>query len=265
MRTTRPPGLTSSSACATASGVPAVSTARSTPSRPEKRRAASASGPSTVACVVSAPSSPARAKRRRERTTTITRAPRPRSTCRARNPRVPAPTIAAFGFAPIHGADHDGERLGEQQRVAVGAGRGWSAAPRGDPDELGEAAVHIDADRDPREAQIAVALAAEWAPAARVVRLDDDGIARAHLGHPRRDALDTADELVSHHAGIGDRSATAPDLVVGAAEAGRDDPHDDLPGLGRRIARVLDAKIAWPVENRRFHGANLLDGRGRGN
>ena len=46
VRTTRPPGLTISRECATASAVPAVSITTSTPSRFANRRATASSGPS---------------------------------------------------------------------------------------------------------------------------------------------------------------------------------------------------------------------------
>src|SRR5882724_888017 len=268
MSTTRPPGLTSSRACVTASGVPAVSTTRSTPSRPEKERAASASGPSTAAWVLSAPSSAARVKRRRERLTTITRAPPARSTCRARSPSVPAPTIAAD--SPVAGLPRF------TARTTTASGSTSSSASRSAPAEVGRqhrAGTRTSSAKPPSTLMPIVILerhrlrlpSRQSGHRARVVRLDDDGIARADLPHVGRDALDPADELVPHHAGIGDGPAAAPDLVVGPAQAGGDDPDHDLARLGLRIPRGLDAKIVRPVENRRFHGANLLDGRGRGN
>src|SRR2546425_509999 len=153
------------------------------------------------------------------------------------------------------GADDDGKRLGEQERVGSGARRRAPTTLRGYADELGEAAVDVDADRGPRQAEVAIAFAAQRASSARIVRLDDHRITRGDPRHVRRDRLDAADELVAHHARICDGSRARPDLVVRAAQTRRGDADDRLARLRAWLAHAFDAKIAWPVKHRRFHRA----------
>ena len=151
------------------------------------RGAATSSAPSATTCVAAAPSSRARAKRRDVRLTTSTRAPapaqhlqreQPERARRPRRPRVSPGRTARAGHRP----HDDGERLGHQQIVVGDRRRRRPAAARGDAHDLGEAAVDVDADRGSRQAEVAVALAAERTGAARVVRLDDHAVADPRPG-----------------------------------------------------------------------------------
>ncbi len=161
--------------------------------------------------------------------------------------------LASFRRTALNGADDDGERLGEQQCVGMGGRRRAPAAMRRGPNELRESPVDVDADRGPRETQIAITFAAERALPARIVGLDDDRITRADPRYVRRDGLDAPDELVAHHPRVRDGSRAGPDLVVCPAQTCRDDADDDFAGLRSGVAHGLDAEIARSVEDRRFH------------
>ena len=166
------------------------------------------------------------------------------------------------GFTGPHattadGADDDREGLGERQVLVGGRGRRLPAAARRDAHELGEAAVHVDSDRRARQTEVAVALPAERTRPARVVRLDRDAIAGRHARHARTDRLDATDELVPHHPGVGHGPVARPDAVVGAAETGHGDAHQDLVGLDLGRPRRLDPQVARTVKNGGFHAGNV--------
>src|SRR5258708_7636367 len=127
---TRPPGWVSSSACSTATPVPAVSITRSTPSRPEKVRAASA-----------APAAPL----------VVNGAQAERAHAQARG------RLAALRLAPRNGADDHRQRLSQHQLVVADLGRRRPAAAGRQAGLLGEASMDVDADRGAREAEVAVA------------------------------------------------------------------------------------------------------------
>src|SRR5262249_47222581 len=131
---------------------------------------------------------------------------------------------------------------------------GASAALRGHADELRKAPCGVDADRGARQAEVAIAFAAERAPAARIVGLDDDRITRLDARHVRRRRLDAADELVPQDPRILHRPRAGIDFVVGPAEPRRGHPDDDLTRVRSWITHALDAKIARSVEPRRLHG-----------
>src|SRR5262249_58232459 len=116
-------------------------------------------------------------------------------------------------------ADDDRERLRHHEVLVGHAGWRRPAAARGHSHQLGEAAVHVDADRGPGQAEIAIALAAERTDAARVIRLDRDAITHARRRHPGADGFDTANEFVTHHARVGNPALAGKDAVVRATEA----------------------------------------------
>jgi hypothetical protein len=61
------------------------------------------------------------------------------------------------------------------------------------------------------------------------------------------------DELVAGHEGIRDAALTAPDPVVGSAEARHLDPDQHLTGTGLGVAGRLDTQIAGTMEDRSLH------------
>src|SRR5260370_947890 len=124
VRTTRPPGRQRFVACSTASAVPAVSMTRSTPSRPEKARAAAVSSSAPESATASAPSSRASPRRRVERATASTRTPRARSVCTASRPSEPRPSTAAV--SPASGAARPTART----TTASGSARSRRSSPR---------------------------------------------------------------------------------------------------------------------------------------
>ena len=161
--------------------------------------------------------------------------------------------LAGLRLRTVHGADHHGERLGDQQ-ILVGRVRGRRpAAARRHADQLGEAAVHVDADGGAREAQVLVALAAERALAARIVGLDHDPVARAEPRHIATDCFNAPDQLVAHDTRVADRPRARPDAVVRAAKPRGRHTHQDVVGPRLGSAPGLDSEIARPVEDGSFH------------
>jgi hypothetical protein len=84
--------------------------------------------------------------------------------------------------------------------------------------------------------------AARAAEAAGDERVDDDRVAHLHVRHPRADLVDPARVLVAGRVGQPDLRLLGPlpllDVQVGAAQAGRTDPHDDVERSGR--LRLVD-------------------------
>ena len=256
MRTRRPPGRTSSTACSTAAPVPAVSTSRSTPSRPEKLRATSGArggelvgaelAGQALASIGATDGQDCEPPRLQQLDGEETQRPH------AEHGRA----LAAPGLAATDGAHHHGQRLGEHELIVVDGGGRRPAAARGQPRLLGEPAVHVDADGRAREAEVAVAFPAERAVAARVVRLHRDLLPGPDIADvaPHRHHL--ADELVTHDARVVDGSVSVPDPVVGAAEARGEHAHDGLAGTGRRLRALLDPHVPGPAEDGGVHGAH---------
>jgi hypothetical protein len=78
--------------------------------------------------------------------------------------------------------------------------------------------------------------------------------AGAHRGHL------TGELVALRRAWVGDGvelPAGAVLVQVASADAGRQDSHDHLAGLGRRIRALLDADVARAVEDSREHGTHL--------
>ena len=160
---------------------------------------------------------------------------------------------AGLDLGARHGADDDGERLGDHQILVGHAGRGRPAAALGHPHGLGKAAVHVDADGGARQAQVAVALAAEWAPAARVVRLDGDAVPHPDTGDGEAGLHHGADELVTEHARVADAPVAGPDPVVGSAQPGHGDLDHHVARARCGHARVLHTEVVRGVEDGGFH------------
>ena len=163
--------------------------------------------------------------------------------------------LAGDGSAATDRPRDDRQRLGEEELI-VGQVRGRGPAhPGGESGLLAQPAVHVDAHRGAREAEIAVALAAEGALAARVVRLHRHLLARRDIGHALAHRGHAADELVAHHQRVAHRTGARPDAVVGAAEAHREHAHHHFAGAGHEIGDGFHAQIARSVEERGAHGA----------
>ena len=180
----------------------------------------------------------------------------------ARSPRAPTPThrgrLSRRRRAAPHRADHDGEGLGEEELIVVDPGGRGPAAMGGQRHFLSEAAIHVDAHRRSRQAEVLVALSAQRTDTARVVGLD------RHLGpgrepaHAGPESEHTAHQLMAHHARVVDGAIAGPDPVVGAAQTGALDPDHGFAGAGRKRRAGLDREISRRVEDSRDHGLRIL-------
>ena len=126
-------------------------------------------------------------------------------------------------------------------------------------EEVGEAAVAVDARKRAVEAVHVVADAAGQAQPAGDVGMHDDGVADLDVGHRRADLVDPAGVLVARgvgqlHAGLLGPLALL-DVEVGAAQAGGADPHDHIErtvGLGL-VDRVELQRVVVSVQPRGLH------------
>ena len=211
-----------------------------------------------TAWVAAAPSSRARAKRRGDRLTTSTRAPRAAQHLereqaeRARRPRRPRSRPAATAAAG-HRADDDGERLGHQQIVVGHAGAApasSSARARARPRRSSRRRRCRRRSGTGRDC---------GCPRGRADRRRRSSWARWPRGRRRATRLTpspTASTWPTNSwpstSGYADRPLAAPDPVVGAAQARpwRPGPAPRRAGSG---GWPLDPEIARTVEHRRLH------------
>ena len=181
----------------------------------------------------------------------------------ARSPSAPTPSTATDSPSPgvtaRHGAHDDGQRLGQHQLVVADLGGRRPAAARRQAGLLGEAAVDVDADGGAREAEIAIAFAAERADAAGVVGLDRDLLAGPERLNIGTDRDDLADELVTHDERVLHGAIAVPDAVVGAAETRGGDLDHGLGGSGSEEGPRLHPDITGPVKHGSAHGAHPTD------
>ena len=263
VRTTRPPGRTKPtwpSASSTASGVPAVSRTRSTPSRPRS------AGPR-----------PRPPRRRRAIVGTPLRA---RARARAGGPcaRRRAPGILAPAGAGARAARASRRRRRPRSLPAV--------APPGRPPAPRPPAARRRAARPTGARPAPASMPAPAAPPARRTRRPGRCRPRSARGRgsrsprgrgrtrrspswarrppgrpaairvtPGPDGHDVADELVSRDQRVADAPLPRPDAVVGPADPGGLDPDQRLARPDGRVANRLEAKGAGAREHRGPHGA----------
>src|SRR3954452_14089864 len=177
------------------------------------------------------------------------------------------------------GADHHGPRPGAEHRQGLLDGVDGGQArvgergdvgrahrgvelddrPRAGEQEVGEAAVAVDARERPPLAVHVVARAAAPAQPARDVRVHDDGVADLQVGDTGPDLAHPAGVLVPGRVGQPDLRLLGPlpllDVQIGAAEPGRTDPHDDVerPGGPRLVALVEPQRLVVAVQPGRVH------------
>lgn len=188
--------------------------------------------------------------------------------------------------AEAAGADHHdaGARAEDSDRLLDGVDRGEpGVGERGDvrglqggvelddrararQQELGEAAVAVDAGKRAVLAMHVVAGAARPAQPAGDERVDDDGIPDLDVRDRRSDLVDPAGVLVARRVGQLDLGLLGPlallDVQVRAAEAGRADAHDDVQRSGH--ARLVDLeRLVVGVQACSFHAA-ISSGLGMG-
>ena len=99
-----------------------------------------------------------------------------------------------------------------------------------------------------------VAGVAAVADAAVGDRADDDVVARLGAGDLVADRLDDAGALVAHHRRSGPRDGAVDDADVAVADAGGDDPHQDLVRPGLAYLDVVADLCGCAVENDGTHG-----------
>jgi hypothetical protein len=134
--------------------------------------------------------------------------------------------------------------------------------------EVGEAAVAVDAGERAVLAVHVVTVAARAAQAAGDERVDDDGVAHRDVRDRRSDRVDPAGVLMAGRVGQLDLGLLGPlallDVQVGPAEAGRADAHDDVQRS--RHARLVDfvelERLVVGVQACSFH-ASISSGLGR--
>ena len=155
-----------------------------------------------------------------------------------------AAILPGRGLAPQDGADRRPAARPVGLLVGQVGGRGQQTRAGS---AFREPAIHVDPDGRARQTEVPVALAAELAGAAGVVRLDGDLLAGHHVGDPRADRDDGPDELVPHDERVAHAPLTAPDPVVRPAEPRRAHAHDRLAGSGDRPRIGLARRILRPM------------------
>ena len=169
----------------------------------------------------------------------------------------------------VAGAHHvgEGQQGGDQRGVRQAGGRAEGAVGQRDPHVLALGAVQGAAVRvgaaEPLDLRAGRgdALAAVHAGAVADRERRDHEVALAQGGHPGAGLLDDADHLVADRVRVGRRAQTAPGPQVGAADAGRDDPHDGVGGqLDPRVGAALPADVTRRVPHRCMHGHRPYSG-----
>src|SRR3954454_15783140 len=153
------------------------------------------------------------------------------------------------------GVGERGDRGGLQRRVELDLRAGAGEQ------EVGEAAVAVDAGEGAVDAVHVVTAPARAAQAAGDERMHDHRVADLDVGDPGADLVDPAGVLVAGRVGQLDLRILRPlpllDVEVGAAQPGGPDPHDHVEGLGRLrlVHRVELERVVIRVQPRRLPSA----------